>query len=85
MAKKTVVRRACKSIIGTLNDSSLFAQAIREAANTSDAAEVEQEISENANAAGNRVRLYRKFQSTTPRQARYLGRRPVLNIKVIRF
>ena len=50
MAKKTVVRRACKSIIGTLNDSSLFAQAIREAANTSDAAEVEQEISENANA-----------------------------------
>lgn len=49
MAKKTVIRRACKPIIDSSDDSGILSQCIRETADTADAAKVEQEIKENAN------------------------------------
>lgn len=49
MAKKTVVHKACKPIIGSSSDASLFGKYARQCADVSDAAEVDQEVSENAN------------------------------------
>lgn len=49
MAKKTVVHKACKPIIGSSSDSSLFGKYARQCADDADAAEVDEEISQNAN------------------------------------
>ena len=49
MAKKTVMHKACKPIIGSSSDASLFGQYARDCADDADAAEVDAEISENAN------------------------------------
>lgn len=49
MAKKTVIHRACKAIIDTSDDSSLVVKYSKQCADDASAAEVEQEISENAN------------------------------------
>ena len=49
MAKKTVMHKACKPIIGSSSDASLFGQYARQCADDADAAEVEQEVAENAN------------------------------------
>lgn len=49
MAKKTVVSKACKPIIGSSSDASLFGRYARQCADSADAAEVEEETSENAN------------------------------------
>lgn len=49
MAKKTVTHKACKPIIGSSSDATLFGQYARQYADEADAAEVEAEVSENAN------------------------------------
>lgn len=49
MAKKTVMHKACKPIIGSSSDSSLFGQYVRKCADEADAAEVDSEVQENAN------------------------------------
>jgi recombination protein RecT len=49
MAKKTVVHKACKPIIGSSSDASLFGQYARKCADEADAAEVDEEVAENAN------------------------------------
>lgn len=49
MAKKTVTNRACKSLINSSDDSNLAVQAIRRSDDERHEAEVEREISENAN------------------------------------
>lgn len=49
MAKKTVIHKACKPIIGSSSDASLFGQYARKCADEVDAAEVDEEVSENAN------------------------------------
>lgn len=49
MAKKTVVHKACKPIIDTSNDSNLMYRYAKQSSDDMAAAEVEQEISENAN------------------------------------
>lgn len=49
MAMRTVVHKACKPIINASNDGSLLGQYIQETTVSADAAEVEQEITENAN------------------------------------
>ncbi|WP_312694082.1 RecT family recombinase [Caproiciproducens sp.] len=49
MAKKTVVHKACKPIIGSSSDASLFGQYARQCADDADAAEVDAEVEENAN------------------------------------
>ncbi|HEX3038184.1 MAG TPA: RecT family recombinase [Oscillospiraceae bacterium] len=49
MAKKTVTHKACKPIIGSSSDASLFGQYARQCADDADAAEVDAEVSENAN------------------------------------
>jgi recombination protein RecT len=49
MAKKTVVHKACKPIIGSSSDSSLFGKYAKQCADVADAAEVDEEVSENAN------------------------------------
>jgi recombination protein RecT len=49
MAKKTVVHKACKPIIGSSSDASLFGQFARQCADDADAAEVDEEIADKAN------------------------------------
>ncbi|MFA6931411.1 MAG: RecT family recombinase [Lentisphaeria bacterium] len=49
MALRTVVRRACKAIIDSSDDSNLVVQFSRQSSDEADAAAVEQEIKENAN------------------------------------
>jgi len=49
MAKKTVTNRACKTLINSSDDSNLTVQAIRRSDDERHEAEVEREISENAN------------------------------------
>lgn len=49
MAKKTVVHKACKPIIGSSSDSSLFGKYAKQCADVADAAEVDEEVDENAN------------------------------------
>ena len=49
MAKKTVISKACKPIIGSSSDSSLFGKYVRQCADAADAAEVDEEVTENAN------------------------------------
>lgn len=49
MAKKTVTHKACKPIIGSSSDATLFGQYARRCADEADAAEVNAEVSENAN------------------------------------
>lgn len=49
MAKKTVVHKACKPIIGSSSDSSLFGKYAKQCADVADAAEVDEEVAENAN------------------------------------
>lgn len=49
MAKKTVVHRACKPIIDSSDDSNLVVRYAKQSSDEADAAEVEQEIRENAN------------------------------------
>lgn len=49
MAKKTVVHRACKSIIDSSDDSNLIVRYAKQSRDDADAAEVETEIEENAN------------------------------------
>lgn len=49
MAKKTVVHKACKPIIGSSSDASLFGKYAKQCADVADAAEVDEEVSENAN------------------------------------
>lgn len=49
MTKKTVVHRACKPIIDSSDDSNLIVQYARQTRTDADDAEVEAEISENAN------------------------------------
>jgi len=50
MAKRTVVRKACKPIINNSNDSNLMVQYIKKSTDNNDAIEVDVEIEENANA-----------------------------------
>lgn len=49
MAKKTVVHKACKPIIGSSSDSSLFGRYAKQCADVADATEVDEEVAENAN------------------------------------
>lgn len=49
MAKKTVTHKACKPIIGSSSDATLFGQFARQCADEADVAEVEAEVQENAN------------------------------------
>lgn len=49
MAKKTVMHKACKPIIGSSSDATLFGRYARQCADEADAAEVEAEVRENAN------------------------------------
>lgn len=49
MAKKTVIHKACKPIIGSSSDASLFGQYARRCADAADAAKTDEEIRENAN------------------------------------
>ena len=49
MAKKTVIHKACKPIIGSSSDASLFGKYARRCADAADTAEVDEEIAENAN------------------------------------
>jgi len=49
MAKKTVTHKACKSIIGSSSDATLFGQYVRKCADEAAAAEVDAEVSTNAN------------------------------------
>jgi len=49
MAKKTVISKACKPIIGSSSDSSLFGKYVKQCADVVNTAEVDQEVSENSN------------------------------------
>lgn len=49
MSKKTVVHRACKPIIDSSDDGNLVVQYAKQTSNYNDAAEVDEEIRENAN------------------------------------
>jgi len=49
MAKKTVVHKTCKPIIGSSSDSSLFGKYAKQCADVADAAKVDEEVGENAN------------------------------------
>lgn len=49
MAKKTVIHKACKPIIGSSSDSSLLGKYAKRCADAADAAEVDEEVGENAN------------------------------------
>jgi recombination protein RecT len=60
MAKKTVIHKACKPIIGSSSDASLFSKYARRCADAADAAEVDEEIAENAN------REYVETEATEP-------------------
>lgn len=49
MAKKTVIHKACKPIIGSSSDQSLFARCVRQTDDAADAAEADEDAEEHAN------------------------------------
>ena len=49
MAKKTVIHKACKPIIDSSSDQSLFARCVRQTDDAADAAEADEDAEENAN------------------------------------